>query len=211
MMRGLPSFLIGATAAVPSWRLAPSRGSQQQPLALPPRPRIPTGWACRRRQISPSAQLYPAISPGSPSRTHPLQQFAFQERFDHVVGRGEVPRLVDEVHGLEACWEGVLGCQTQTGPVTDRAGHVEPGEEVGSNRNPTLPPRPFPSLPFSLPCSLFCSDPEVEPAQSQEQQGSRRASQMAHCSHPTRETTSLLSSRPGQSQMSSASASVLQD
>lgn len=35
-------------------------------------------------------------------------------------------------------------------PVTDRAGHVGPGEEVGSKRNPTLPPHPFPSLPLSF-------------------------------------------------------------
>lgn len=98
--------------------------------------------------LLPLCSALPPFAPGSPPRTHPLQQFAFQEGFDHVVGRGEVPRLVDEVHGLEARWEGVLGCQTQMGTVTDRAGHVGPGEEVGSKRNPTLPPRPFPSLPL---------------------------------------------------------------
>lgn len=59
------------------------------------------------------------------SHTHPLQQFALQERFDHVVGGGEVPRLVDEVDGLETCWEGVLGSQTQTQMVTDGAVHPD--------------------------------------------------------------------------------------
>lgn len=52
------------------------------------------------------------------SHTHPLQQFALQEWFDHVVGGGEVPRLVDEVDSLEPCWEGVLESQTQTQMVT---------------------------------------------------------------------------------------------
>lgn len=61
------------------------------------------------------------------SHTHPLQQFALQERFDHVVGGGEVPRLVDEVDSLEPCWEGVLGSQTQTQTVTKGAGPADPG------------------------------------------------------------------------------------
>lgn len=39
---------------------------------------------------------------------HPLQQFALHEWFDHVVGGGEVPRLVDEVHGFETGRERIL-------------------------------------------------------------------------------------------------------
>ena len=37
--------------------------------------------------------------------THSLQQLALHEWFDHVVGGGEVPGLVDEVHGFETCRE----------------------------------------------------------------------------------------------------------
>lgn len=41
--------------------------------------------------------------------THPFQQFVLQERFDHIVGCSEVPRLMDEVDSLETSWEGILG------------------------------------------------------------------------------------------------------
>lgn len=101
MLGGL--LLIAAPTAVPSWRLAPSQGSQQESQLF--------------HLLPPVCSALPPFAPGSPPRTHPLQQFAFQEGFDHVVGRGEVPRLVDEVHGLEARWEGVLGCQTQSQTV----------------------------------------------------------------------------------------------
>lgn len=42
------------------------------------------------------------------ARPHPLQQLALHQWFDHIVGGGEVPGLVDEVHCLESGREGVL-------------------------------------------------------------------------------------------------------
>lgn len=55
-----------------------------------------------------------------PTITHPFQQFVLQERFNHVVGGGEIPRLMDEVYGLEPTWERILGmsntCMLYTQP-----------------------------------------------------------------------------------------------
>lgn len=58
---------------------------------------------------SPRPLMHPQITePPVWPRTHPLEQFALQEGLDHVVGRGEVPRLVYEVDGFEPGWEGIL-------------------------------------------------------------------------------------------------------
>jgi len=75
----------------------------------------------------PATLLYPASAARPFPHTHPLQQLALQERFDHVVGSGEVPGLVDEVDSFEPRWEGVLGCQTQTWLLTDCADHEKTG------------------------------------------------------------------------------------
>lgn len=40
--------------------------------------------------------------------THSLQQLALHEWFDHIVGGGEVPGLVDEVHSFETGGERIL-------------------------------------------------------------------------------------------------------
>lgn len=40
--------------------------------------------------------------------THSLQQLALHQWFDHVVGGGEVPGLVDEVHRFETGRERIL-------------------------------------------------------------------------------------------------------
>lgn len=46
---------------------------------------------------------------------YPLQQLALHEGLDHVVGGGEVPGLVGDVHRFEAGREGVLHMETTPG------------------------------------------------------------------------------------------------
>lgn len=109
----------------------------------------------RNRAALPSCSVSPkeVPLPAGPSHTHPLQQFALQEGFDHVVGGGEVPRLVDEVDGLEPRWEGVLGSQTQTQMVTDgdlTLAQILPRSEQAAMDTPALAQLSLVHVPFSV-------------------------------------------------------------
>lgn len=62
---------------------------------------------CGLRWLNPPS--FQLICKSLAQHTHPFQQFVLQERLDHIVGCGEVPRLMNEVDSFESSWERILG------------------------------------------------------------------------------------------------------
>lgn len=89
--------------AVPRLRTTAQSLRRTQVGSAPPPSLIPLSqerFPATARELVSALPVWP--------RTHPLEQLGFQKRLDHVVGRGEVPRLVNEVDGFEPGWEGIL-------------------------------------------------------------------------------------------------------